>query len=102
MTPMRIPGISFIRRVTVALIFFRTWVRHGYMLPVVSKLKTTSMALSIMDGPLFWRSRDREGSGGLRGHGSRQVMDKMIPIQMLHFKHPHGYARTLIVHFSRT
>lgn len=52
MMPMRIPGISFISRVTVLLSFFRTWVRHGYMLPVVSKLKTTSMALSIMALPL--------------------------------------------------
>ena len=34
-------------RETVAPTFFRTCARHGYMLPVVSKLKTTSTRLSI-------------------------------------------------------
>src|SRR5262249_39546294 len=44
MMPMRMPGISSNKRVTVFLTLRRTWVRQGYMLPVVSKLKTTSTA----------------------------------------------------------
>src|SRR6185437_15414721 len=67
MMPMRMPGISFINRLTVPLIFFRTCVRHGYMLPVVSKEKTTSIALSIMNGPLGWPRPDRVGSGTCDG-----------------------------------
>ncbi len=47
MMPMRMPGISLTSRVTVAPSFFRTWARHGYMLPVVSKLKTISTRLSM-------------------------------------------------------
>src|SRR5438067_154304 len=48
MMPMRMPGISSPRRVTVLLMFLRTCVRQGYMLPVVSKEKTTSTAGLLM------------------------------------------------------
>src|SRR5437762_1117412 len=53
MMPMRMPGISSLSRVTVLLTLRRTCVRHGYMLPVVSKLKTTSMRVSDMRWPPF-------------------------------------------------
>src|SRR5215208_6440723 len=36
------PGRSLTRRLMLVFTFFRTCVRHGYMLPVVSKLNTTS------------------------------------------------------------
>src|SRR5262249_19037582 len=47
MMPMRMPGISSKSRVTVPLTFLRTWVRQGYMLPVVSKEKTTSTGVAM-------------------------------------------------------
>src|SRR5262249_37345543 len=98
MTPMRMPGISFISLLTVPLSFFRTCVRHGYMLPVVSKEKTTSIALSIMDGPLGSARPDRWGPGARDGFVC--VSDKQN--NMSEEAHPQGFAergRTLVVQF---
>src|SRR5262245_39728491 len=50
--PILMPGISSNSRVTVFLTLRRTCVRQGYMLPVVSKLKTTSTAGVAMIGLL--------------------------------------------------
>src|SRR5262245_3953402 len=79
MIPMRIPGISSPSRVTVFLRLRLTWVRHGYMLPVVSNEKTTSTRSLLMGVPPGgrriiaqpqrdatlevqpWRQRDRHG-----------------------------------------
>src|SRR5262249_18948751 len=59
MMPMRMPGTSSARRVTVPLTLRRTWVRQGYMLPVVSKLKAISTGLLDM-------AESCQGGGGGR------------------------------------
>src|SRR5262249_41675279 len=59
MMPMRMPGTSLLRRVTVSLILRRTWVRQGYMLPVVSKLKTTSTGGMAMRCPFVTGTENR-------------------------------------------
>src|SRR5262245_60329798 len=58
--PIRILGISSNSRVTVFLTLRRTCVRQGYMLPVVSKEKTTSTLVDMV-APRWWISRDGPG-----------------------------------------
>src|SRR5262245_20271464 len=67
MMPMRMPGTSSNRRATVLLTCLRTWVRQGYMLPVVSKEKTTSTLLDMRVPPGVggdYRMSDRECNVG--------------------------------------
>src|SRR4051812_4491898 len=70
MMPMRMPGISSPRRVTVLLTLRRTCVRQGYMLPVVSKLKTTSTAGLDMQVPPGGRNIMPRPRGGATSEGA--------------------------------